>query len=187
MNTTRLCWGKLGLTALLASSLVACALDGVNGPGDQNGEVERIPSPEPGVDDRLDALGIICESTLTVTGTYTPTTAQPPDHLGCWEVGIWTVKTAINFLGCDPQEELATEYVYEITRDDEDVTNVAYQGDFDPERMNLKITTQGDSLCHGSFEHFREDGVVFTFQPVLQLDGTLLGQGAYSVWAEDPF
>jgi len=178
---------RLGLSFVLAASLAACTPGGVT-PVD-NGDVDRITSPEPGVDDRLDALGIICESTLTVTGTYTETMPRPPDNpgTGCWDVGTWVVRAVVDFLGCDPQEQLETEYVYEITRDEEDQTNIEYMGTFDPDRMNLKVTSAGDGLCHGAFEHFRADGVVFTFQPVKQNDGTLIGIGAYSVWEEDPF
>lgn len=179
--------GRIGLGLLAATSLclTACSLNGV----DTNDDVRRIPSPDPGVDDRLDALGIICETTLTVTGTYTQTEAPPPEHGGgCWDVGEWVVKATVDFLGCDPQEPLETEYRYNVWRDEESQTNVEYLGDWpDPERMNLKITASGDGLCHASFEHFREDGVVFTFQPTKQDDGTLVGIGAYSVWEEDPF
>ena len=177
---------RLGFSLILAVGLAGCGLDGV--PPVDNSDIDRIASPEPGVDDRLDILGIICESTLTVTGSYTETTPRPPDGGGgCWDVGTWVVRATIDFLGCDPQESLETEYVYEVTRDEESVTNVEYLGVFDPDRMNLKITASGDGLCHASFEHFREDGIVFTFQPVKQNDGTLIGIGAYSVWEEDPF
>ncbi len=185
MNATT--FGRMGLGLILGVSIAACTPGGVGNV--DNGDFRRIASSEPGVDDRLDALGIICESTLTVTGTYTETTPRPPDNqgTGCWDVGTWVVKAVVDFQGCDPLVPLEAEYVYEVTRDEEDQTNIEYMGEFDPERMNLKVTSAGDGLCHGGFEHFRADGVVFTFQPVKQNDGTLIGIGSVAVWEEDPF
>ena len=178
---------SLGLLAAAVSlSLGACALNGVQG----NDNIDRIPSSDPAFDARLDALGIICETTLTVSGTYTQTEAPPPDHGGgCWDVGTWAVKTTVNFLGCDPQETLEQEYVFNVWRDDDSYSYVDYMGQWndDPERLNLKITNSGDGLCHGNFEMFRSDGVVLSFFPTLQPDGTLTGDGAFDVWEEDPF
>ena len=65
--------------------------------------------------------------------------------------------------------------------------NVAFANDPADERVNLKISTAGDSLCHGAMEHFGTDNAVWALLPVLQLDGTLQGIGTYSVYNEDPF
>lgn len=183
--------GRFALSIMLAGFLgTGCALDPVGGPGGGDGEPTRIPSGDEEFEDRLDALGIVCESTLIVTGSVTPTDPQPAESNGCWPVGIWNVTVAMDRVGCSPQEAIEGEYVYEVTRDDESATNIIYQADPDGERLNLKITAAGDSLCHASFEHFGyngDDRVVLTFQPTRQLDDSLSGAGSYAFWEEDPF
>jgi hypothetical protein len=174
------------LAAVLGpAALVACG--GEFDPGGQNGDVVRIPSDDPKDDERLDALDIICESTLLVTGTYEPGDPPPADHKGCWPVGVWTINATIDRLGCDPQVE-PMQFKYNITHDDEAGTiNVAYMDDPTNERVNLKISTAGDGLCHGNMEHFGTDFAVWGFFPTLQLDGTLSGKGVYTLHKEEPF
>lgn len=168
----------------------ACGLEGVDdggGPPVGDGPV-RIPADDPAVDDRLDALGIICESTLLVTGSYTPGQAPPDDHLGCWPVGTWTINATVDRQGCDPQPDLPEDMVYDVTFDEENTSiNVAFANDPADERVNLKISTEGDGLCHGSMDHFALDGTVWGFRPTQQEDGTLSGIGTYAVYDEDPF
>ncbi len=176
----------LALIGLLAAS-AGCGLEEVEGPAGTIDNPVRIPSPEPGVDDRLDALGIICESTLVVTGTYTETEPQPADVGGCWDVGTWRFTVAVDFQGCDPQVPLTQEFVYEITRDEDLNTNIIYQADPTAERVNLKVTSSGDGLCKGGFEHYFEDGTVWTFRPTKERDNTLTGGGLFTLWEEDPF
>lgn len=186
-NLRRIVLG-IGLLGLMAG----CELGGA-GEGGGSDVPERIPSDEPGQDDRLDALGIICESTLLVSGTFEETMAQPPDRMGCWEVGIWTVNmVSVDFEGCDPQPQIDTTFTYEVTFDEETAgTEIRYLDDPEYERLNLKITTAGDGLCHASFEHFGTDifpdNVLLTLQPTLMEDGTISGIGAYAYYEEDPF
>ena len=138
--------------------------------------------------ERLDALDIICESTLIVTGTFVQGAEPPADHLGCWPVGTWTINTEVDRLGCDPQPSLSEDHVYNVVFDEEASSiNVSFANDPEDERVNLKISTAGDSLCHGGMEHFGTDYAVWSLLPVLQLDGTLQGIGTYSVYNEDPF
>ena len=167
--------------ATLAS---ACELEDVPSNG-----VKRIPNEDKSKDDRLDALDIICETDYIVTGTFEPgDTPQPDDQNGCWPVGTWTISATVDRLGCDPQPDFPTDFIYEVTYDREATTiNVAYIADPDAERLNLKISTAGDGLCHGSMEHFGVDNTVWSLFPTLQEDGTLLGTGKYSVFGEDPF
>jgi hypothetical protein len=205
----------LGGCALSLVALGACAVGDVP-PGQMNGDApDRIASDVPGIDDRLDGLGIICESTMTVTGTFEPGIAQPAEVLGCWPVGKWTLSATIDRLGCDPQPPFAESYVYNVTYDEElSTVGVTFPGeppevcsngqtccedstdndgdglidDDDPGcRVNLKISTAGDSLCHGAMDHFMLDGTVIGFRPTLQLDGTLQGIGTYTVHPDDTF
>jgi len=168
--------------------LGACALDSVDNGGGGDNSGLRIPADDPAIDERLDILDIACESTLFVTGTYVPGDPPPADHNGCWPVGTWTINATVDRLGCDPQPSLIEDYVYDIIFDDENTTiNVGFANDPDNERVNLKISTEGDSLCHGSMQHFGLDNSVWNLSPTLQLDGTLSGIGTYSVYNEDPF
>jgi hypothetical protein len=106
----------------LAGCLVACALAAAcdagsvagNGGGDDDFPA-RIPSDDPSFDARLDALGIVCESSLTITGTFAPGDPAPDGHDGCWAVGTWTVEPAMDHVGCDPQPPILPEYTYDVT------------------------------------------------------------------------
>lgn len=171
----------------LAAASSACGLDGVDSGPISDGPI-RIPADEPAVDDRLDALEIICESTLIVTGTYLTGDPQPDGLNGCWPIGTWTVSATVDRLGCDPQPDLLEDMVYVVSYDEEASShNVSFSNDPADERVNLKISTSGDGLCHGTMDHFGVDGTVWSFRPTLQEDGTLLGIGTYSVHQEDPF
>ena len=179
----------------------ACSLDGTSmGPGGgDNGDKDKVPIKDgwtriantdaPEEDERLNLLGIACESTLTVTGSFTESTPQPADVNGCWGIGTWRITAAIDRQGCDPQPEVAQEFVYISSVDEEtESTSVLFQPDPGNERMNLKITTDATGLCQGAFEHFQLDGTVLSFHTVLQEDlQTVSGHGTYSVYVEDPF
>jgi hypothetical protein len=170
----------LGLSAAMA--LAGCTLDAV----ETRDDLVRIPSDEE-TDQRLDDLGIICESTLNVTGSYVVGDAQPSDFLGCWPVGRWTFTASIDFQGCSPQPQITEEFVYDVTMDDDSNQIIVYTTDPDNERVSFKVSSEGDGLCHGLFDHYYTDGTVLTFRPTKQEDGSLVGFGAYSVFAEDPW
>lgn len=188
MNTLRRIVLGVGLVGLVAG----CEVGGSGEGG--GGEIpDRIANPEPGEDDRLDSLGIVCESALFVSGSYEPTMPQPDDRSGCWEVGIWTVNmVSVDRQGCDPQPAVDTAFTYEVTFDEDTAgTEIRFLDDPSNERLNLKITTSGDGLCHASFEHFGTDlfpdNVLLTLQPTLMEDGTISGIGAYAFYEDDPF
>ena len=133
--------------------MVGCTI----GEGGEGGDApDRIPHPDPLENDRLDQLGIVCESTLMVSGTFQETMPPPAGDDDCWEVGIWTVNMiAVDFQGCDPQPALDMTFVYEVLYDDDsESTFVRFSDDPDNERMNLKITTDSSGQCQGIFEHF---------------------------------
>ncbi len=168
--------------------LLAAAGCGLEGVDDGGGNPLRIPADDPAIDERLDALDIACESTLIVTGTYEPGAAAPDDHNGCWPVGTWTVNATVDRLGCTEQPDLPADHVYDDTFDDEATTiNVQFANNPEEERVNLKISTSGDGLCHGHMQHYQLDNTVWALFPVLQDGGTLVGTGTYSVYNEDPF
>ena len=182
MNYNRL----LLCVTIFASPLLACGGSGASGP-------TRIESSDPAVDERLDALGIYCESTYTITGTFTP--AEGADLEECPD-GEWRITLASDFVGCDPQPDItAEEYVYQATTDEENgVTSVIYVPEPNAERVNLKVTIQaGDLLCSGDFDHFldgnedEDEFPVYSIRPILNTDLSITGTAKYSVFDSDPF
>lgn len=183
--THRLLCVTLGLAL---AGTAGCSLENVDGGGGDPSLPDRIPnSDNPAEDERLDLLGIQCESTLIVTGTWEETTPQPVDSFGCWSVGIWTVNVTYDRIGCDPQPEMVQQFTYEVTKDDEENSIITWLNDPENERIHFKITTSGDSLCHGGFEHYLPDNHLITLRPNKAMDGTLAGDGEYSVYLEDPW
>jgi hypothetical protein len=184
------------LSLSLASAAAGCDLEdgppgmGGGGEGGAGGGTDstpsRIPSGDSAYEQMLDDLGIICESTLTVTGSFTEGAAQPSDLNGCWPVGTWRIEAAIDRQGCDPQTPIDGEFVYEVTHE-EDTDDVTFVTDPSDERVNLKINTDGTGLCLGAFEHYGLANDVITFRPVLQEDGSITGIGSYQVHTQDPF
>ncbi len=181
----------------------------------EDGVTCRIPADDPSEDERLNQLDIVCESQFRVTGTYVAGIAQPAGQNGCWPVGTWTITAAVEQQGCDPQPALPEAMIYDVSFDEEETfIDVAFPSD-PPElradgrdgcddgkdndgdglidnvdsgcRTNLKISTQGDGLCHGAMDHFNADNSVWSFRPTLQEDGTLSGIGTYAVHKADTF
>ena len=74
-----------------------------------------------------------------------------------------------------------------MTRSAEFSNDVVFTNDPGDERVNLKITTGGDNLCHGSFDHYGLDRRVLALRPTLEADGSLAGDGTFSVHVIDPF
>jgi hypothetical protein len=141
--------------------------------------------------------------------------AQPAGQNGCWPVGTWTITTEVEKAGCAPQPALPETLVYNVEFDEETTTiGVTFpseppefcsngevccedgddnDGDglideLDPGcRLNLKISTEGDGLCHGSMDHYATDNSVWSFRPTLQEDGSLSGIGTYALYRADSF
>ena len=182
MNAGKHCLVSLLAGLGLVGILAGCSLDDGGG-----ASVTRIPG-DPVEDARLDSLNIICQSSLTVTGTFTPNPVQPPpeDFTGCGGVGTWNVDVAVDRVGCNPQPT-PPSFVYEVTYDIEAaVLEVAFPADPTNERVNLKITADA-SGCIGAFDHFELDNSVWAIQAPLQPDNTLVGTGEYTVFEFDSF
>ncbi len=188
-----------GLSLVLVSSLAGCALDSVNDPGPGGGSGDddpapvvdgfaRIASPDPEVDERLDLLGIACETTFTINGTFEPAAAPPADYEGCWPAGTWRVTYQTAFVGCDPQPEIAEEWVYEVTQDEDFQRTITYVADPEVQRINFAISTEATGTCHGELTHFLDNNHVISFKPLLAKgSNALTGTGTYSVYTYDAY
>lgn len=197
MRAEKNCLVYIPVSFALASCLFACSVDdgGDSGPGD----ITRIPSDDPAFDQELDSKDIICQSSLTVSGTFTLGEARPLGEggiTGCWGVGTWNVTAQVDRQGCDPQAQPPAEFVYEAIRDEEsESTLVSFPADAENERLNLGITATGDG-CIGVFDHFGTDFSVWAFHVDLGVTPDdmavgdtrpLTGTGTYSVFKYDPF
>ncbi len=181
----------------LASSLVACLGD------DDSGGIVRIPG-DSAIDRDLDTRDAICESTMTVAGTFTLGTARPLGEggiSGCWADGTWVITPTLARTGCSPQvqppqfEYLAQYIEYDEVNGIEDTTIVSFPAEPANKRVNLGITANGDG-CIGIFEHFGRDNSVWAFH--INLGETpdnmavgetmaLEGEGTYTVYEYDQF
>jgi hypothetical protein len=145
--------------------------------------VERIPSDQ---DQRLDDLGIVCESTYTLSGSFAPASAAP-DAGECWPVGEWSITATLDFQGCDPQVEYGSPRRYVVTGNADDGYQFRYPADPDNPRIELGVVSHGGPDCEGQFDHFESDGSVWSLRPVLSPDGSISGTGSYALWIEDPY
>ena len=179
----------------LASCLVACS-------SDDEGGIVRIPDPS--VDADLDSRDVVCESTLTVTGTFTLGTARPLGEggiSGCWGDGTWSVTPTLQRIGCSPQAqppqfEYLAEYIeYDEANGIEDTTIVKFPAEPNNPRVNLGINADGDG-CIGIFDHFGRDNSVWSFHVNLGetpddmavgATMSLTGDGTYTVYEYDQF
>ena len=182
--------------AVLAGSASACTLgDTGEGVCDANGTICRVSSGDADVEQRLDDLEIVCETTFVLSGTFVESREQPVDLNGCWEVGTWTVNWDVDRQGCTPAPALPDTLVYVADRSgDPDIGDDIYSGftfpaDDNPDRQHMKVTTAGDGLCHANLEHYGWDSnnnILVNMQPTLQDDGTITGIGTWSLYREDP-
>jgi hypothetical protein len=132
---------------------------------------------------REEALGQVCEASLSLSGRFTPGAAQPADVFGCWPVGQWRISAQVVENGCAQAPALEPEYAVEVTRDAEEQLHYRYLTDPSWEHVKLKASSGGGGLCEGGFEIFGEGGTtVVRLKPGLQADGSLRGSGEYEVY-----
>lgn len=141
-------------------------------------------SPEDDVMSVRDKLGIVCEASLSIRGSFTQTAPQPVDVFGCWPVGIWRFTTQVVSNDCPTAPALEPEYVFEVTRDEvEETMRYAYKTDPTYDRLRMKVTSGGGGLCEGGFEIYSPDGKTFVnLKPALQASGEITGHGDYEVY-----
>lgn len=198
MRAEKNCLVYIPVSFALASCLFACSVDDGD---DGQGNVQRIPSNDPAFDQELDDKDIICQSSLTVSGTFTLGEARPLGEggiSGCWGVGTWKVTPQVDRVGCNPQAQAPAELEYKAEYlDNDEVENstiVTLVTGPESSRVNFGITATGDG-CEGKFEHFGSDYSVWQFDIDLGVTPDdmavgettpLSGTGTYSVFEYDP-
>jgi hypothetical protein len=192
---------KAGACVLLSISLAAC------GVGDDGGHGV--------VQDPNDALGVICDDPLILTGTFargkvcsisetscnapadcpqgateTCAAVQPADHPSCWPIGVWTFSSHLSGTeACAAAPTLLPSYAFTITESLDGVGDPLQTGAYttDPTtHAHVKVSDGGAGLCEGDFELFSPDGTqFFNFTPNLNADDTITGQGLYRLYTTD--
>jgi hypothetical protein len=157
------------LSILLVLPLVPACDPGAVGPGPGSGSGDDV--------------ALNCEAQLTVTGTIATTTAPDPDldPGACWPEGTWTINVQV----ADPADcadvPVATQYVYDVTRQDDGAWVVAYPAD---PTADLQLTIALESAqCRGTFQHFTPDGKGLILLKAFG-DGTeaVTGNGTYDLY-----
>lgn len=167
---------------------VGLALTGILATGCSGDDgFSRIPSDVKDYDRELDTLDIVCRSELIMTGSYTLGDPKPAGTSGCWGIGAWKVNGTVQRKGCDPQPNLLSEYVYEVTRDTEaDATIAVYSEDKQSKNATAAISANSDG-CIGLFTHYERDiKAAWDFHINLKDETTLEGTGTFTVYEFDP-
>ncbi len=170
-------WTKaiVGMSVLGLGALAGCSPDPLagGGGGDDDGRQEE--------------LGILCEASLSITGTFELGAAQPDDIFGCWPVGTWTFSASVVDTDCEDAPMLLPEYKFQVTRDavteEEEYEYLTEPG---YERVRVGVSSGGGGLCEGSVEVYSLDGkTVVNLKPALFADGHLEGNGEFEVFGSD--
>lgn len=158
--------------------LGACSVGGDDGGGDDDGLMT-------GIDDRDDALGIVCNATFKLTGTFTPGTPARPAEIptGCWPVGTWSFTAAIDTNECPSAPALEASYAFRVDRTDPNgegwTESYTYMGNQEM-LFKLGVSEGGSAECQGGLELYSLDGTEYwNFKP-MQGGTTIEGFGEYA-------
>ena len=175
---------NVGALILLGLSVGAC------GVGDEDST--------PDSDDRNEKLGIVCDATFTLTGTFVAGMPARPAEVptGCWPVGEWTFTAKLADTTCAAGPDGAPaiiavlpSYRFSVGRiEGADmqgwVDTYTWAGDQAAVRR-LKVTEGGGGDCEGGLELFSADGTQFWNMKPAQEGGVLSGVGEYSKYTEN--
>jgi hypothetical protein len=131
------------------------------------------------------ALGIICNATFKLTGTFVQSEAQP-SGTSCWPVGMWTFTASMDSNQCNPAPAILPQYQVQVG----EVPDV--DGFYDwtysfvtntNAKVLLKVSGDGGGICQGGFEVFSDDGKqVWDMKPSLETGNVLDGFGEYALY-----
>lgn len=169
---------RLALLAGLSLAIPACDLGGVGAGG-----------PDAGTN-RNSALGIICNATFKLTGSFSPSSTDPSgDPQNCWPYGNWTFTAAMNTDECQTPPTLLPQYQFTVSQtvDANGDTQDVYAFTSDPSsHYRLKVSGDGGGLCQGGLEIYSMDGKQYwDMKPSLETGNTVDGFGEYALYDSD--
>lgn len=202
MSSSRILCG-LGLAILLTGCLGSAPMPGspmpgpdggVSGPdgggrpaqGDMGGTNDDGSAPPPADGGAVGTL--LCEATLSLSGTYTQGKAPPADHEegSCWPDGAWTFTATVVDNNCQSAPKLESQFRFQVVEDDDFNDTITYLNDPGNLYVTTKISGGDGAICIGAFLIFSADGkTVINLRPALQADNSLNGQGDYRVYDAD--
>jgi hypothetical protein len=157
-------------------------------------------------EDRNDKLGIVCNASFKMSGTFTPG-ATPPRPIdedtklpinGCWPVGTWNFTAAMDTNECKTAPAVIPSYSFRVDKVEgpdmqgfvDNYTNLTSIGDM---KWHLSVSSNGQG-CEGSLELGTADGLQYwNMQPLLEnplLDTSppttkITGSGDYAMYKTD--
>jgi hypothetical protein len=140
------------------------------------------------VDDpqREQLLGITCEASLTLSGSFAPGAPPPASIVGCWGDGTWSFSAKVVSNQCPHPPQLESQYQMAISHDATNSPQFQYLNDPTNTDTIMRMTAGGGSLCEGELTLFHSSGtVVTTLKPHLYSDGHIDGQGTASTYTTD--
>jgi hypothetical protein len=143
-----------------------------------------------GDDDTTLPANALCQSELTITGTFATSTVPPPtEDLGCVPQGTWTLEIAVADVGDCEAAPVSDTYVYTVSG--EGATQMIDYTGAAGEELTSGIHAGGNGQCEGSFEHIwaATDGEFHVAQlsPYFAPGtATMLGSGTYQLWTQHP-
>jgi hypothetical protein len=189
----------IGLAFALGSSGCLSATStpgtGSDGGGSPGVDGSMGPAPDGGGSGGQDGSGgttigtLLCESTLSITGTYQQGNAPPSGFPGgCWPDGIWTFTATVvaGMDGCNGTPDLAQQYQFKVV-EDLDYNNTITDLNAAPGAVEgLQISGGDGGLCIGAFMLYSSDGkTVINLRPALQANNVLDGHGDYRIYDAD--
>lgn len=194
MNTARTLL-SLGLMTLLTGCL-GSAPKSDSGPGNMTGNMTGNGNMSGGNGNMGGSNGgtpapvgnLICQATLSISGTYTQGNAPPADYEPgtCWPDGMWTFTATVTDSDCQNTPSLEPQYQFQVVEDADFNDTITYVTD--PNNMNIttKISGGDGAICVGAFLIFSADGkTIYNLRPALQADNSLNGQGDIQVYDAD--
>jgi hypothetical protein len=190
---TRIAGASVLFATLLATT--ACGVGGDDGPtGGGGGDTQ-------GSDDRNTKLGITCNATFKLSGTFTPgTPGRPIDPdtnapiTGCWPVGTWNFTAALDPASneCKTAPTALPSYSFRVDRAEGSdqqglVDTYANLTSVNGLRWHLSVSSNGQG-CEGNFEFGSADGKEYwNMQPAVlnTAQTTITGNGDYSLYNKD--
>jgi hypothetical protein len=130
---------------------------------------------------------LLCEATLSLSGTFQPGAAPPVDFAGgCWPDGQWTFHATVTANPCPSAPVLPTQFVFSVQEDTDYNDTITYVTDPSNPDVSTKISGGEGAICTGAFLIFTAGGkTVINLRPALQAGNVIDGQGDYRLYDAD--